>query len=108
MSTQTQTLPANPINEEQRQAYKEKVRAKIDKLNAQIDQISAETREKAADANVNYQKTLDDLYAQRDALMGKWQDLQQSSEAAWEELQAGLEKSWNELVNTFEKAKQQF
>lgn len=93
---------------QEKEAYKEKVRAKIDKLNAQIDQMSAEAREKAADANVNYQKALKDLQAQRDALMGKWHDLQQSGEAAWEELQAGLEKSWNELSNTFEQVKKQF
>ncbi len=106
MSNQTQT--PNFTSKEQRQAYQEKVQAKIDQLDAQIDQLSAQAREKAADANVNYQKTLNELHSQRDALMGKWQDLQQSSEAAWEELQVGLEASWNELVNTFEKAKKQF
>jgi len=104
MSNQIQA----PMNAQEREAYKEKVRAKIDKLNAQIDQISAQAREKAADANVNYQQSLKELSAQRDALMGKWQELQQSSEAAWEELQAGLEKSWNELATTFENVQKQF
>jgi Tfp pilus tip-associated adhesin PilY1 len=106
MSNQTQTL--NFTSKAERQAYQEKVKAKIDQLNAQIDQVSAQAREKAADANVNYQKTINELHAQRDALMGKWQDLQQSSEAAWQELQTGLEASWNELVKTFERAQKQF
>lgn len=106
MSNQTQTPTFT--TKEQREAYQEKVKAKIDQLNAKIDQLNAQAREKAADANVNYQKTLNELHAQRDALMGKWNDLQQSSEAAWQELQAGLEASWNELVKTFENAQKQF
>ncbi|AIE72900.1 hypothetical protein KQ311_01935 [Synechocystis sp. CS-94] len=101
---------SNPttMSAQEKEAYKEKVKAKIDQLNAHIDQMSAEAREKTADANINYQRTMKELQAQRDALMGKWQDLQQSGEAAWDELQAGLEKSWSELANTFEQIKKQF
>lgn len=65
-----------------KQAYQEKAKAQLDKLNAQIDQLKARSEQAKADVKIQYQDKLAELYAKRDAAQSKFQELQQSSEAA--------------------------
>jgi len=100
-------LPKLP-SAEQRDSYEAKVRAELDKLNARIDEFKAKANQAKADAEINYYSTLEELTAQRDALMTKWEEMNSAGEAAWQDLQRGFEAAWQELANSFENAAQHF
>ena len=108
MSNQTtEQLPKLP-SADQRDAYQAKVKAELDKINARIDEFKAKTDQAKADAEINYNSTVEELTARRDALFDKWQEMNSASEAAWQDVQRGFEAAWNELAASFERATKHF
>ena len=86
-----------------RDAYIQKLHAKIDEWNADIDKLAAKAQEAEADARIEYQEQIDALKGQRREVENKLADLKQSGEGAWEDLRAGLDlafESMNEAVNS--------
>ncbi len=77
-------------------------------MNAQIDELKVKGEQAKADAKIQYQDKLAELYKKRDAAQTKFQELQQSSEAAWKEMQQGFEKAWTELNSAWKSATNKF
>lgn len=88
-----------------RDAYIQKLKAKIDEWNADIDKLTAKAEQVEADAKIKYQRQLEELRANRQDLEDKIEDLQSAGESAWEELKQGVESSWHSWKESFSKAK---
>lgn len=93
---------------DKRDAYVQKLKAKLDEWNAEIDLLAAKADQAEADAKIAYQERLEDLRAKRADVEGKINDLQQAGEGAWEDLKQGLENSWDILKTSFSRAKSGF
>lgn len=93
---------------EKRDAYVQKLKAKMDEWNAEIDKLAAKADQADADAKIEYYKQLEDLRAKRKDLEDKIAEVQQAGESAWEDLKQGLENSWDILKTSFSKAKSEF
>ncbi|MEM6839347.1 MAG: hypothetical protein AAF609_21195 [Cyanobacteria bacterium P01_C01_bin.120] len=108
MTTQTpEQLPKLP-SAEQRSVYESKAKAELDRLNARISEFKAKAEQAKADAEISYYDTVEELTAQRDALLMKWEEMNSAGEAAWKDLQTGFETAWNELTRSFERATRHF
>jgi len=93
---------------EKRDAYAQKLKAKMDEWNAEIDKLAAKADQAEADVKIEYQKQIEDLRAKRKDVEDKIAELQQAAESAWEDLKQGLENSWEILKASFTKAKTEF
>jgi len=93
---------------EKRDAYVQKLKAKMDEWNAEIDKLAAKADQADAEAKIEYHKQVEDLRAKRKDLEDKIAELQQAGESSWEDLKQGLENSWEILKTSFSKAKSEF
>jgi recombinational DNA repair ATPase RecF len=106
-------LPADYGKEDamnQRDAYVEKMKARLDEWNAELARLEARTREARADARADYQRALDDMERQRERAREQIRQMQQASEAGWQELRKGSEaavaemnKAWDSALKHFNK-----
>ena len=92
----------------QRDAYVEKMKAKLDEWNAEIDKLAARADQADAQAKIAYRKQLNELRTKRRDLEEKIGAVQQAGEGAWEDLKQGLENSWEILKASVSKAKSEF
>lgn len=91
-----------------RDAYVEKLKARIDGWNAQIGLWEAKAREAKADAKVSYESHLAELRQQRDTALGKLSAIQGAGEGAWEALKDGAENALKDLKEGIDKATARF
>jgi len=91
-----------------RDAYVQKLKAKLDEWNATIDKLQAKADQTEAESKIKYEKQLADLRAKRKDVDEKILELEQAGESAWEGLKQGLENSWDILKASFTKAKSEF
>ena len=96
------------LQEDIKQEYQEKAQTKLDRLNAQIDELKLQTELAKADAKVEYQEKLNQLYRRRDKAQLKLKQLQQSSEQAWSEMKKGFEAALSELSTAWNNAQSKF
>jgi len=92
---------------ETRDAYVQKMKAKIDEWNADIDKLTAKADQAEADVKIRYHQQLEELRAKRQEMENKIADLQSAGESAWEEMKQGVESSWATWKASFSKAKTQ-
>ena len=92
------------INEQKKQAYRQKIEAQIMELKAKKQMLQANAKESEADMRVEYQKRLDDLQDQFTKLEGQLKQLSNTAEDSWDEIQAGIDKSMVDLRNSIENA----
>jgi uncharacterized coiled-coil DUF342 family protein len=93
---------------EKRDAYVQKMKAKLDELNAEIDWLLSRVDQARAESRIEYQKQLSELREKRNGLEDKIGVMQQAGESAWEDLKQGLENSWEILKVSISKAKSEF
>jgi predicted RNase H-like nuclease (RuvC/YqgF family) len=92
----------------EREAYVQKLRAKVDEWNAEMDRLAAKADQAEAEAKIDYHRRLEALRAKRREIEDKLAQLQQAGEGSWEDLKQGLENSWEILKKSFAKAKSDF
>jgi hypothetical protein len=93
---------------EKRDAYVQKLKARIDEWNAEIDKLATKANQADAEAKIEYHKKLEGLQAKRKDVEDKVAKLQQAGEGAWEDLKQGLENSWEIFKTSITKAKSEF
>jgi prefoldin subunit 5 len=93
---------------EKRDAYVQKLKAKMDEWNAEIDKLAAKADQADVETKIMYHKQLEHLRAKRKDLEDKIAEVQQAGESAWEDLKQGLENSWEILKTSFRKSKSEF
>ena len=91
-----------------KEAYLEKLKAKLDEWNAEIDKLKAKAAQSKADAKIEIEKRVGDLETQRQAVENKIQQLVQASGPAWEDLKGGVQSAWNKLDEAVRSATEKF
>jgi len=93
---------------EKRDAYVEKMKAKIDEWNTEIDQFQVKAGQAKADIQIQYEKQIEELKAKRQELQGKIEELQKAGETAWEDMKLGLDAAWHSMGESVKSAKSRF
>jgi chromosome segregation ATPase len=93
---------------EKRDAYVQKLKARMDEWNAEIDKIEAKADQAEAESRIEYQKQLENLRARRKEVEDKMAELQQAGDGAWEDLKAGIESARDALGNALKSAASRF
>lgn len=93
---------------DKRDAYVQKLKARLDEWNAEIDRLAAKAGQAEAESRIEYENRLEEVRAKRKALEDRLAELQQAGEGAWEDLKQGLENSWEILKKSFTRAKSEF
>jgi hypothetical protein len=96
------------IDMSKRDAYIEKMKARIDEWNADIDKLEAKAREARADMKIEYQEQLSAMRLEREKARGKLHELQEATEDAWEGLREGMESAWESMAKAFKDAADRF
>lgn len=91
-----------------REAYRQKIEAKLDEWKAEIDRLKAKARQKQVDVETEYKEELNTLREKREELKRKLDKLEDASEDAWEDIKEGIEKSRKEMKTAFDKALKKF
>jgi uncharacterized coiled-coil DUF342 family protein len=84
-------------------AYVQKLHAKIDEWNADIDKLRAKADQVEANSKIEYQKQVKALKSKRDEIKTKISELSDSGEEAWEDLKAGVDlarQAMNEAIKS--------
>ena len=93
---------------ETRNAYVNKIKAKLDEWNAEIDKLEAKSRKKEAETRVAYQERIDDLKEKRRSAGKELEKLQSAGKDAWEDLKKGVEGASKALSDALQSAKSKF
>jgi uncharacterized coiled-coil DUF342 family protein len=93
---------------EKRDAYVQKLKAKMDEWNAEIDKLAAKADQADGEAKIEYHKQVEDLRAKRKGVEDKLAALHQAGEGAWEDLKTGIESAWDSLGNALKSAASRF
>ena len=80
-----------------RDAYVQKLNAKINEWNADIDKLVAKADGATADVRIEYSKQIENLRAKRATLGEQIENLRQAGEGAWEDLKTGVESASDAL-----------
>ena len=91
-----------------KQAYEEKLQAKLDEWQADIKKLKAKADQAKADAKLEYYEEIENLERKREELRQKLSDLKKSGGDAWSDVKAGIESAWSSLEGAFSKAFDRF
>ena len=89
-------------------AYVQKLHAKIDEWDAEIDKLKAKAGQAEADVQVNYNKELENLKVKRREAGKKLEEVRQAGEGAWEDIKAGAQSAMKALETALKSAKSRF
>lgn len=109
-SKRTETAPhhAEPDVAATRDAYQEKLDARLDQWQAKLDELKAKSRELKADASIEAQSALDEAKQRFASFQQKAENFKDSSKEAWHDLVEGCEESWNVFKGAATKATQHY
>jgi len=93
---------------ESKEAYLEKLKAKMNEWNAEIDKLKAKAAQSKADLKIEIEKRVGDLEPHRREVENKIQQLVQASGPAWEDLKEGVQRAWNKLDEAVKSATEKF
>jgi DNA repair exonuclease SbcCD ATPase subunit len=91
-----------------RDAYVQKIKAKLDEWNAEIDKLEAQARQKEADTQRHLQERIDLVKAKRETAEKKLDELRQAGSDAWQDLKAGLELAADAVGDALRSARSRF
>ncbi len=92
----------------QRDAYEEKMHARLDELQAEVDQLRAKAEATQADAKVRFLDEVAHLQKKQQEAAEKVQKLNETGGHAWEDLRQGAESAWHEVSDALDKARKRF
>ncbi|MCR9113597.1 MAG: hypothetical protein NXH84_10000 [Rhodobacteraceae bacterium] len=87
-----------------KEAYEQKLQARLEEWQANIDKLRAQAKEAGADAQIQYQKQIDEMREQREALEAKLKDIQNAQSAAWADIKTGADKAWDDMSKAMQDA----
>jgi uncharacterized coiled-coil DUF342 family protein len=95
-------------NMSKKDAFVEKLKARLDEWSAELDNLEAKAGKVDADARIEYEDQIKALRQQRDSVKAKLVEIQSAREDAWEDLQKGLDSMLDALQEGLEKATSRF
>lgn len=93
---------------ESKQDYQAKFKSQLDALSEKIETLKSKGTELKADAEIEYNAKMAELYTKREEVEIKLRDLQSSSDEAWGEMRKGVEKAWDNLNTAWNQALAKF
>lgn len=93
---------------EKRDAYVQKMKAKLDEWNADIAKLEAKARQKDAEAREDVEGRIEELKAKRKTVEDDLDKLRQAGSDAWEDLKAGFEMAADSLGESLRSARSRF
>lgn len=94
--------------EESKDAYLQRLKAKLDEWKAELDKLTAKAKQADATVRIEIQKEIDTLREQRAKLEGKFEEVRQSSEAAWRDIRSGIDRAWSALSDAVKSVSSRF
>ena len=91
-----------------KEAYVQKLHAKIDEWNADIDKLKAKADQLEADSRIEYQKQIEALKNKRSEIEKKLSELSRCREGAMEDLKAGIDLAWEAMNEAIKSATARF
>lgn len=91
-----------------KEAYQNKLRARLDEWDADIRKLKARAERAKADIQIDYHKQLTSLEAKRKEAADRLDELEEASEDAWVDLKAGIEQAWDSLGDALKTARSRF
>jgi len=93
---------------EKKDAFVQKVKAKVDEWNAEIDRLSARADQAEADARIEYHDEIKRLKQYRDDAEHKLKQIQEAGQEAWEDLRSGAEMAYDAMSEAINSARKRF
>jgi uncharacterized protein YicC (UPF0701 family) len=92
----------------QRDAYQEKMHARLDELQAHVDELRAKAEATQADAKVRILEEISHIQEKQQEAAEQVRKLNESGGHAWDDLRKGAESAWNEVSGAVEQARRRF
>ena len=89
-------------------AYVQKLHAKIDEWNAEIDKLAAVASQVEADSRVEYEKQIEALKQKRKDIEQKVVEVSRSGEEALGDLKSGIDLAWEAMNEAIKSATARF
>lgn len=96
------------MSREAREAYIEKLDAKLREWSADIDRLKAKAEGSEVKVMKEIHKRIEELRARREDIKKRTQKLREAGDEGWEEIRAGTDKAWQEMKTSVEKAASKF
>ncbi|MEZ5792833.1 MAG: hypothetical protein R3D34_19260 [Nitratireductor sp.] len=91
-----------------KEAYVEKIQARLNQWDSEIENLKAKAAEAGADARIKYEKQVAELQEKQKDAQGKLDELRSSGGDAWQDLKVGVESAWTSLESATKKAISRF
>ena len=92
----------------QKDAYVQKLHAKIDEWNAEIDKLKAKADQAEAESRLAYQKEIENLQQRRKEVEERLTKVRHAGEGAWQDLKSGAQDAWDTMEEALRSAKSKF
>ena len=89
-------------------AYVQKLHARLDEWNAEIDRLKAKVDKAEAEARLEYQKEVEILQQRSQEVEKKLAEVRQAGEGAWEDLKSGIQSAWDSMEEALKSARSRF
>jgi uncharacterized coiled-coil DUF342 family protein len=89
-------------------AYVQKLHAKLDEWNAGIDKLKARANKAEAETRLEYQKEIENLQKKGKEVEERLAEVRQASEGAWEDLKSGIQSAWDSMEEALKSARSRF
>ena len=89
-------------------AYEKKLEAQLDEAKAEIAKLTAKAREVGADAQMEYNKQIEELEAASTEAQSKLKAIRESGGEAWEDIKQGASDAWERLNGALKSAASRF
>jgi hypothetical protein len=80
-----------------KEAYKQKIEAKLELVKANIEVLKAKAKVAATDIQISYTKEIETLEKEYGIVKSKLNELGEIGGGAWDHLKKDIEKSWDSL-----------
>lgn len=93
---------------EDKDAYIQKLHARLDEWNAEIDKLRAKADKAKAESRIEYQNQIESLRQSRNEAEKKVAELHEAGEGAWEDLKSGVQLAWDAMEQAIKSARTRF
>lgn len=91
-----------------KEAYEQKLQARLDEWGAEIDKLKAKADNAEADAQLEYYKQIEELRSMQKSAANKFAELRDAGDNAWKDLRTGTESALDSLGSALKSAFSRF
>jgi multidrug resistance efflux pump len=91
-----------------KEAYQKKLQAQLYEWSAEIDKLKAQAYKAGADAQIGYDKQIEELRSMQTSASSQLAELKAASDDSWEDLKAGMDIAWSTIGDALKSVKSRF